>query len=169
MSEAWTLPIPEAIHKIFAKFPLYSYPSLDVSGNALKNNNAILWIHPPASNSAFKSLSDDVECLKWQAYMALRGLQNIYVRWDVSPLGSLDGRLPALQTPERNVLSARMIPGWVDTRLGLDHDDAFEGYRDDAAKDESRAWVSLLEGPIHVALVSIVNTLCMLHFTNLEH
>jgi metaxin len=96
------------------------------------------------------------------------------VRWDVSPDGAVDGRLPNLHVQRGKVesegdgaggaggvrdqvggelLAAHMIPGWVDKMLGGDGDSAFEGYRDEAARDESHAWVSLLEGKIHAALV----------------
>lgn len=111
-------------------------------------------------------MSSDVECLKWQAFLALRGLNDILVRWDVSPDGGIDGRLPNLHVPRRGgeaaadedeeLLAAHMIPGWVDKILGVDGG-VLDGYRDEAAKDESHAWVSLLEGKIHAALVSPVS------------
>jgi metaxin len=31
-----------------------------------------------------------------------------------------------------------------------------EGYKDEEARDESRAWVSLLEGDVHAALVTFL-------------
>jgi metaxin len=47
-----------------------------------------------------------------------------------------------------------MIPGWADVIQG-EHawNTALEGYIDEQAKDESRAWVALLEGSVHAALV----------------
>jgi metaxin len=52
------------------------------------------------------------------------------------------------------LLSARMIPTWVDAKLGVESaSDENEGYVDESARDESRAWVSLLEGAVHAALV----------------
>jgi len=111
-----------------------------------------------------------VECLKWQAYLALRYLRTpTAVRWDVSPDGAVDGRLPNLHVPldpnskgieagikddgEGRLLAAHLIPEWVDSKvgdLGL-----LEGYVDEAARDESRAWVSLLEGNVHAALLAL--------------
>ena len=77
------------------------------------------------------------------------------MRWDIAPEGGIDGRLPSLFVhASRTVLGARMIPGWADEALGLDTQDAFDGYKDDAARDESRAWITLLEGTVHAALVS---------------
>lgn len=94
----------------------------------------------------------------------------IFVRWDIATDGGIDGRLPCLHVPfdgeelktetatgdadgEGELLAARMIPGWVDGRLGEINE--LEGFRDADAKDESRAWVALLEGGVHAALVSI--------------
>ena len=72
--------------------------------------------------------------------------------------------LPSLQLPGSGVdaqgarlLGMQEIPGWVDGVLGVTEVEKrppFEGYVDEAAMDESRAWVALLEGPIHAALVS---------------
>ncbi|KAF8586554.1 hypothetical protein K439DRAFT_1615089 [Ramaria rubella] len=112
-----------------------------------------------------KVLSRDVECLKWQAYIALRGISGTLVRWDVDSSGGVDGRLPTLWLPEKEelhsktsrgqVLSARMIPGWADDVQG-EHvwNSDLEGYINEQAKDESRAWISLLEGSVHAALLS---------------
>ncbi|KLO10564.1 hypothetical protein SCHPADRAFT_942775 [Schizopora paradoxa] len=147
---ASTIPIPVAVHRFFAKFPLHIYPD-----SPLPQKNEVqrpsLWIAPPKSTVSGSVLSSDVECLKWQAYIALRGVKDLSVRWDVTPDGSVDGRLPSLQTADRKVLGARMIPGWVDDELQAE-DDAFEGYKDATSKDESRAWVALLEGIVHTAL-----------------
>ena len=119
-------------------------------------------------------LSSDVECLKWQAYLALRGLSDVSVRWDVSVDGALDARLPNLHVPlktlpgasdevkasddgEGELLPAHLIPEWVDGQVGAL--DELEGYVDEAAKDESRAWVALLEGNVHAALVRSLDLL----------
>lgn len=159
MASTSTIPIPAAVQKFFAAFPLYTYPSEQVvhTSNLPKESRASLWIAPPRY-VASDNLSSDVECLKWQAYIALRGVKDVHVRWDMSPDGAVEGRLPSLLTfdgeggkPE--VLGARAIPAWVDGVLNVE-EDAFEGYVDTAAKDESRAWVALLEGVVHSALVS---------------
>jgi metaxin len=111
-----------------------------------------------------------VECLKWQAYLALRGLTGIKVRWDIAPEGTVDGSLPNLHVPiteslgsensqkseDGDILAARSIPSWVDMKLGIDSSaDPLEGYKDQEARVESRAWVSLLEDVVHAALVRI--------------
>lgn len=101
-----------------------------------------------------------MECLKWQAYIALRGLKDIQVRWDIAPDGGIEGGLPNLHLSPKEaesekdlggLLSSHLIAEWVDKQAG----DAgpLEGYLDDSAKDESRAWITLLEGKIHAALV----------------
>jgi len=42
-------------------------------------------------------------------------------------------------------------------KLGVNFNaDPLEGYKDEAARDENRAWVSLLEGVVHAALVCAV-------------
>lgn len=122
-----------------------------------------LWIAPP--RIANDLLSRDVECLKWQAYLALRGLKDVSVLWSVAPSGGIDGRLPNLQVPmsgpgvdgDGELLAAHLIPTWVDGQVPGEErgsgNDPLEGYRDEAARDESRAWVSLLEGTVHAALL----------------
>ena len=92
------------------------------------------------------------------------------VRWDVSVDGALDARLPNLHVPlktlpgasdevkasddgEGELLPAHTIPEWVDGQVGAL--DELEGYVDEAARDESRAWVALLEGNVHAALVRL--------------
>ncbi|KAF8912040.1 hypothetical protein CPB84DRAFT_1742680 [Gymnopilus junonius] len=113
-----------------------------------------------------------VECLKWQAYLALRGLTNIHLRWDIAPEGSIDRALPNLHVPlsdspvkneglalsdgaeDGELLAAHSIPTWVDAKLGVDSGaDPLEGYKDQPSRVESRAWVSLLEGVVHAALL----------------
>lgn len=157
------IPLPAALHTFFSKFPLYTYPSIPPSYSPSKTSlsRPTLWIQAPKPKPSANLLSADVECLKWQAYIALRGVNHIGVRWDVSPAGGVEGRLPCLQTPgaDGEVLGARAIPRWADGVLEKDGEDAYEGYKDEAAKDESRAWVSLLEGAVHAALVS-AHALC---------
>jgi metaxin len=104
-------------------------------------------------------LSNDLDCLKWQAYIALHGLTGIAVRWDVSQDGALGERLPNLQIPppvgcsgKGKLIPAHGIPAWVDTRV-VASKDAFEGYNDQVTLDESRAWITLFEGHVHAALV----------------
>ncbi|KIM71976.1 hypothetical protein PILCRDRAFT_830051, partial [Piloderma croceum F 1598] len=75
----------------------------------------------------------------------------------------VDGRLPCLHVTRSGegegeegteLLAAHMIPEWVDKTLGVElGGSAFDGYRDEAARDESHAWVSLLEGKVHAALI----------------
>ncbi|OAX42009.1 hypothetical protein K503DRAFT_711481 [Rhizopogon vinicolor AM-OR11-026] len=144
--------------KFLNKFPLYTYPAITVP--QCHSQGPTLWIAPPrasddqTTNSGI--LSTDVECLKWQAYIALRGLTDIAVRWDISPEGGIDGRLPCLHVPaigdiSLELLAPRAISRWVDGRTG-NWNDQLNGYRDSSLKDESTAWVSLLEGVVHTAL-----------------
>ncbi|KII89131.1 hypothetical protein PLICRDRAFT_596937 [Plicaturopsis crispa FD-325 SS-3] len=147
--------IPRPIRVFFAKFPLHSYPPIP-SPTKLTVTTPTLWILPPRDPEV-DLLSSDVECLKWQAYLALRGLNNITVRWDIAPEGGIDHRLPNLHVPvpgnaDGELLAAHTIPGWVDGRVE-EASDPLEGYRDEAARDESHAWVSLLEGHVHSALI----------------
>jgi len=99
-----------------------------------------------------------VECLKWQAHIALRGLKGIAVRSDVSPEGAVGGRLPNLQLPSKppgnmdgELLAAHTIPVWIDENMSAL--DEYEGYQSSECRDESHAWVALLEGDVHAALV----------------
>ncbi|KAJ6502287.1 hypothetical protein C8R45DRAFT_976063 [Mycena sanguinolenta] len=140
--------IPPAIAHVFAKFPLHTFPPIKpVSGR--HPDVPTLWIQPPPSDSS--RLSADVECLKWQAYLALRGLSKVALRCDISPEGAI-GRLPNLHLANGQLLPAKLIPTWVDETLE-EQERPLEGYKDQAALDESRAWVSLLEGDVHAALL----------------
>ncbi|EIW84921.1 hypothetical protein CONPUDRAFT_47817 [Coniophora puteana RWD-64-598 SS2] len=151
------LTVPGPIQKFFSLFPLQSHSPITVPFKR-PVQKPTLWIAPPRTFETSDFLSTDVECLKWQAYIALRGLTNVAVRSDVSPEGALGERLPNLHVPafgdvDGNLLAAHMIPGWVDEQLGVPVDD-LEGYKDGPCKDESRAWVSLLEGVVHTALIT---------------
>ncbi|KAF9073693.1 hypothetical protein BDP27DRAFT_1259633 [Rhodocollybia butyracea] len=155
--------VPAPLQTLFSYFPLYTHPPLHP--NAKSVEEPTIWVHPPSTSL----LSSDVECLKWQAYLALRGLDGIRVRSDVDAQGAIGGRLPNLHVPhdasatyswtENNkgpvsLLSAPQIVEWVDVKLAHSAlDDLWEGYKDEAAKDESRAWVALLEGHVHAALI----------------
>lgn len=168
------LTLPPPLRAFFALFPLHTYPSQDSSYATTRITEPTLWVHAPRTpeDSELDLLSADVECLKWQAYLALRNVRNVAVRWDVSPDGGVDGRLPALHVPlstepgaqdklddgEGELLAPHLIPGWVDARVG--QVDALEGYMDFAARDESRAWVALMEGTVHAALV---RPFCCIH------
>lgn len=171
MASPFALSLPPPLRHFFTLFPLYTHPPIDSPDKARPVTSPTLWIHPPWSPDA-DVLSSDVECLKWQAYLALRGLSDIDIRWDVSPDGALDNRLPNLHVPlktlpgaseevkqqddgEGELLPAHLIPEWVDGRIGAF--DELEGYADETARDESRAWVSLLEGNVHAALVRVLS------------
>lgn len=160
--------LPKPLRAFFSKFPLYTYPPIRASART-PVTVPTLWIVPPANTDVNSDLlSVDINCLKWQAYLALRGLRHVQVRWDVAPDGAIDGRLPNLHVPatdvkdaaldasseaEGQLLSAAMIPEWVVGKAGAL--DELQGYADAAARDESRAWVSLLEGHVHTALVCL--------------
>lgn len=177
--------LPAPLVSLISKFPLKTHPRIPLPPNNYRPvQSSTLWLSPPVgydptlstdtSGTSPNLLSADVECLKWQAYIALRGLKGIRVRFDVSPDGALEGRLPNLHVPlsesvlpkeetreekgeekDGDLLATQMIPTWVDAKLGVDSStDENEGYVDENAKDESRAWVSLLEGTVHAALVS---------------
>ncbi|KAJ7047114.1 hypothetical protein C8F04DRAFT_220264 [Mycena alexandri] len=141
--------IPDTFSQIFRFFPLHTFPAINPrSGKS--PSGPTLWINPPPSNTS--RLSTDVECLKWQAYLALRGLAKIAVRCDISPQGAMGGRLPNLHLANGQLLPAQLIPTWADEVLE-EQERPLEGYKDQAALDESRAWVSLLEGDVHSALL----------------
>jgi metaxin len=160
MSSTFTIPAP--LRTFYSYFPLYTYPP-NVPNNWRPITNTTLWILPPRNLDSDQLLSSDVECLKWQAFLALRGFSDIIVRWDVSPDGAMDGRLPNLHVPKGagqkdehgagELLAAHMIPGWVEKENMSAEEHVFEGYIDEAARDESHAWVALLEGKVHAAVV----------------
>lgn len=89
------------------------------------------------------------------------------MRSDVKAEGALGGRLPNLQTPsvltadedgdgDGEILPAHNIAAWIDERVGLVEGDELEGYSSVETRDESHAWVALLEGDVHAALVRVL-------------
>ncbi|RDB21124.1 hypothetical protein Hypma_011809 [Hypsizygus marmoreus] len=137
--------------KAASLFPVHTFPPVPLPPSPSAQSTApTLWIHPPVDPES--PLSADVECLKWQAYLALRGINSIHVRTDISPDGAIDARLPNLLASKTNLLAAHLIPAWADEQTTPDND-PLEGYKDEAARDESRAWVALLEGTVHAALI----------------
>jgi len=160
--------IPETVRNIFSIFPLHTYPAVPPPpspGSSSSPAAATLWIAAPPSST--EVLSADVECLKWQAYLALRGVSPgvLNVRTDVDPQAALEGQFPnlrvndKLEQEEGSLLPAYLISAWTDAHLGVSSlDDSLEGYRDETARDESRAWVALLEGNVHSALVRLCST-----------
>ncbi|VDB95377.1 unnamed protein product [Peniophora sp. CBMAI 1063] len=156
----YTLPsLPTLFHKLISPFPLVTYPPASVP-HKRPVTAPTLWIIPPLSTTPDTKpdfLSADVECLKWQAHLALRGV-HAQVRWDVDPSGALGGRLPCLAVPstlakdgDGELLAAHNIPGWTIENAKGELGE-FEGYTDASARDESRAWIALLEGDVHAAL-----------------
>lgn len=150
--------LPAPLRQFFSQFPLHTHPAVSSPYTAEKITAPTLWVLPPRDPEA-DLLSSDVECLKWQAYLALRGLTDVGVRWDVSEYGALECRLPNLHVPQKKnddgggqLLAPHLIPEWVDSRLGGGSGE-LEGYFSEAARDESRAWVALMEGKVHAALV----------------
>lgn len=172
-----SVPLPKFLKDFYALFPLYTYPeSLSVHSPSLSEDedtvhvalNPTLCIVPPTRLES-SMLSADVQCLKWQAYLALRRIPGgIRVRWDLSPDGALGGSLPNLYLPppkssrggqglRGELLEAKMIPSWVDGEVEKEQPGVLEGYIDVEARDESRAWASLLEGDVHAALVTFLS------------
>ena len=148
------IPIPPPLKAFFALFPLYTHPAIQTRERENCSKSPTLWIHPPFDPSS-NLLSSDIECLKWQTYIALRGLSNIAVRWDLPPSAGIDGHLPNLctfseATADYELLDSKLIPGWVDTQVPVD---GLDGFDDGEAKLESEAWISLLEGTVHAAVV----------------
>ncbi|KAF9532160.1 hypothetical protein CPB83DRAFT_874085 [Crepidotus variabilis] len=168
-----SLAVPAPIVAFNSYFPLKSHPYIKPLEKTILKAPT-LWIRPPrtALQVTDTLLSADVECLKWQAYLALRGLKSIKVRWDIAPEGAIGGSLPNLHVPmeeslvqseklkhsagaeDGELLAAHSIPTWVDMKLKADSSsDPLEGYINQEARVESRAWVSLLEGVVHAALL----------------
>ncbi|KAF9651470.1 hypothetical protein BDM02DRAFT_3154285 [Thelephora ganbajun] len=148
------VPIPPPLKAFFAHFPLHTHPAIQTRERQNCSKSPTLWIHPPFDPSS-NFLSSDIECLKWQAYIALRGLSNISVRWDLPPDAGIDGHLPNLctyseSTADYELLDRKMIPSWVDTQVPAD---GLDGFNNEEAKLESEAWISLLEGTVHAAVV----------------
>ncbi|KAI9509603.1 hypothetical protein F5148DRAFT_978115 [Russula earlei] len=149
------LAVPQPLATLFSYFPFKAYPPLRPPKIPIVEPS--LWVHPPSPRLPGQQcvLSADIECLKWQAHIALRGARNVSVRWDVSQDGALEGRLPNLQIPSQKgldgdlLLAAQDIPTWIDEKFGALDD--LEGYKDVESRDEGHAWIALLEGDVHAA------------------
>ena len=157
------LSVPQPLAKLFSHFPLKTYPPSKPAKVPIVA--PLLWIHPPEKEGV---LSADVECLKWQAHISLRGIQDVSVRWDISQEGALGGRLPNLQVSsdheDGELLAAQSILAWIDEKVGPLDD--LEGYKDSESRDESHAWIALLEGDVHAALVRPPNHLSCVFFSS---
>jgi metaxin len=129
-----------------ASFPFHARPPIQ---SQVEFTNPTIWIHPPHPNHS--PLSADVECLKWQAYLALRGISPLHFRTDISQQGAINRRLPNIHISKDTLIPALHIPSWADAHLS-ESPSLLEGYNDELARDESRAWVALLEGHVHAAL-----------------
>lgn len=149
MSSTGLLALPAPLRRFFALFPLHTYPEDRVSSRLTQPT---LWILPPPPSSR---LSGDVECLKVQAELALRGIKEISFRWDIHPDGGINGSLPCLLLPDGDLLGTKRILAWVD-KVQQAPLDELEGFQSSEAKDESHAWAALLEGIVRRALVRIV-------------
>lgn len=141
--------VPAVVRKFYSYFPLYTYDEGPIKSAP---THATLWVAPPLSSSS--RLSGDIECLKWQTYLALRNIPSVRLRYDIQPDGGAGGVLPSLHLPDGDLLSPARIPGWADKVLNAPLD-ALEGYLSEKLRDESRAWVALFEGVIHSALVCL--------------
>jgi len=140
-----TLSVPASVQKLFSIFPLHVVPGQCAS---TAPSSPTLWIHPPAST--LSNQSEDVVCLKWQAYLVLRGIRDVRLRWDISDDGAVHGRLPSLHLPNGDLLEARKIPTWADSVHSSI--DVLEGFRTIELKNESKAWASLLDSSVQAAL-----------------
>lgn len=141
--------LPASVQSLFSSFPLHTHPP--ALPQRAKQTKAELWVAPPHPTSGPERtlLSADIECLKWQTYLALRLgdqlPQRMKLRFDISPEGGVDGRLPVVcqppaaprssaaassgQTqrqgkqplqdsePPLALLSAMKIPAWVDVQV----------------------------------------------------
>ncbi|KAG8829815.1 hypothetical protein FRC17_005987 [Serendipita sp. 399] len=150
---------------------LQEYPSDDM------NASPILFIHKPTEPSK-SLLSSDIECVKWQAFLALR-TGSIRVSWDLAPEGALGGKLPNLYLPSPRrqegtkqashfnvtgeLLESRRIASWINGEMGQrtqkerhradwGEDRMLEGYKNAEARDESRAWITLLETDVDAVI-----------------
>ena len=116
-----------------AKFPLRQNPRITLPSNPYRPvRTATLWLSPPSGytpNGGSSSLTEDtsmllsadVECLKWQAYIALSGLSSIRVRFDVTSDGALETVYPTCIFPFRRVFFQKtkvIIKIWGRNKMG---------------------------------------------------
>ncbi|KAH8827064.1 hypothetical protein DL96DRAFT_1802766 [Flagelloscypha sp. PMI_526] len=134
---ASTIPIPKPLATFFSFFPVHTYPAEELFPPRESVTRDTLWVLP-SHHGAESVLSSDVECLKWQAYLAYRlpESHSLGLRMDVDKEGALGGELPNLHVPSPKDLR------------GTDGPD-----EDVSLADESKAWTALLEGVVHDSLL----------------
>jgi len=153
------IPIPTPVRTFFSKFPLQTYPAIERTSDE-HPEEPTLWILPP-ENPSSSVLSSDVECLKWQAYIALRprdtsegDRKDVKVCWDLGSAAGVDGQLPTFCIRRHNSKTGRRewkflgpkgIAEWIDGPAELQE-------KDSPFSDEMEAWIQLLEGDIHDAV-----------------
>jgi len=79
--------------------------------------------------------------------LALKGLA-VSLRTDVQPEGGMNGRLPTLQLPDNTLVSPSDIPSAFAGRQEAEH----QGYVSAQAELDGKAFISLLEETVHLAL-----------------
>ncbi|KAG9079301.1 hypothetical protein FS749_008626 [Ceratobasidium sp. UAMH 11750] len=101
------VPVPAPVKRFFSLFPLYRYPdNLPPPTPLTTARYATLLIAPPpvghlSSDDPLRvdpggsHLSADVDCLRWQAYLALRGVKDVRVSW----AAGVEGGVPKLVLP----------------------------------------------------------------------
>ncbi|KAG8710488.1 hypothetical protein FRC09_000117 [Ceratobasidium sp. 395] len=101
------IPVPAPIKHFFSLFPLYRYPdNLPPPTPLTTARGATLLIAPPhkahlssddplSVHPSGSHLSADVESLRWQAYLALRGIKDVRVSW----AAGVEGGVPKLVLP----------------------------------------------------------------------
>ncbi|KAG8777610.1 hypothetical protein FRC12_000297 [Ceratobasidium sp. 428] len=101
------IPVPTPIKHFFSLFPLYRYPdNLPPQTPLTTARGATLLIAPPhrahlssddplSVHPSGSHLSADVESLRWQAYLALRGIKDVRVSW----AAGVEGGVPKLVLP----------------------------------------------------------------------
>ncbi|GAA5866606.1 hypothetical protein JCM3774_004028 [Rhodotorula dairenensis] len=129
-----SVPIPSPLAHFYSKFPLVTLPAPEEAYQQVPTQPKI-WAYgpPPAGHSE----SLDPLCRAAQAYarFAFGGAQVRWLDWDGKE-SSPEGRVPALHTPNGDLLTGDELDAWIASHL--------TGKKDASAEPTHQAYLSLI-------------------------
>ena len=165
---SWLTP-PPLIQKIFAKFPLVTYPSTDTFTDLAAPSKPTLWVLGSAKGkNTDREPSFDVRSLRWQAALKFAEVDCEFKYWENEDCGiggelswvaecvgsddlaQFTGLLPCLHLPDGTLIGHDGLEKWLESKKS--HGNGKEQEEDTSI--QSRIWYSLVENKLYPGLVS---------------